>query len=153
MTKFGYRKYKYNTDVILNEDHISYYLLGAFMTDGCVYILKGTENKLISLYSNDKQWIRDVNNLISPQKPIFIQRGTCYFVQYSDNNMADWLIKNNCTPKKSKTLRFPPNIPKKYIGDFLRGYLDGDGSLSFSKKRIYRAYLTSGSKRFCKQIK
>lgn len=154
VTKIGYRKFKYNEDVFLNEDNISYYLLGAFMSDGCVYILKGTENKLVSLYSNDKQWVDDINELISPNKPLFIQRKTCYFVQYSSNNIADWLIKNNCVPKKSSVLQFPPNIPKEYIGDFLRGCWDGDGSISFHKKTTnYRAYLASGSKIFCEQVR
>lgn len=40
------------------------------------------------------------------------------------------------TPRKTKTLEFPPNIPKRYMKDFIRGYFDGDGSLceSFSNK-------------------
>ena len=36
------KKYTYNSDVFTNEDDVSYYLLGAFMTDGCVVMRNGS---------------------------------------------------------------------------------------------------------------
>lgn len=37
------------------------------------------------------------------------------------------MIKLGLYPNKSLTVKFPTIIPKKFLPDFLRGYLDGDG--------------------------
>ncbi len=59
-------------------------------------------------------------------------------------------------PNKSKTIKFP-EIPKRYLGDFVRGYFDGDGYVGIgrywrkSRKRWYWQFSTafiSGSKSF-----
>lgn len=51
--------------------------------------------------------------------------------------MFNILINYGCTTRKSLTLKFP-NINifknKSYIYDFIRGYVDGDGCLSYSDK-------------------
>lgn len=52
-----------------------------------------------------------------------------------------------------------PIVPKEYLCDFIRGCWDGDGTVSFTRsdKRSVTytkvAYLTSGSKAFCDQMK
>ena len=47
------------------------------------------------------------------------------------------LKKLGCIERKSLTLTFPTEeqVPKKYIYDFIRGYFDGDGTLSFDRRR------------------
>eukprot|EP01084_Bolivina_argentea_P084281 152456_1 len=50
-----------------------------------------------------------------------------------DHALAMDLISLGCTPRKSLTLEWPQNIPDQYIHHFVRGYFDGDGSISFNK--------------------
>lgn len=55
--------------------------------------------------------------------------------------LADWLINIGCTPKKSLTMIFP-QVPDKYLPDFLRGVVDGDGwiSMHLDKKKNTFSY-------------
>lgn len=147
-------KHKYIIKTFTNEDAISYYLLGAFMTDGNVYKRKNTAiTKIITLTSKDNDWLEKINQFICPNKPI-LKHNNCYRLAYYSTELANWLISKGCTPRKSLTLQFPI-IPNEYILDFIRGCWDGDGSLSFTKsgtkgKNYQRqANLTSGSLSFC----
>ena len=71
------------------------------------------------------------------------------------------LTKLGFMQNKSKIVRLP-TIPDEYLGDFLRGYFDGDGNVVFGyfKKsdrdylcRAFSARFTSGSYLFLKEIK
>ena len=84
-------------------------------------------------------------------------------VKGKDKQHAKWFISNKhlwetlnshgCTPKKSLTLKFP-NIDifksKDLIRHFIRGYVDGDGSISHNKNRLYLSIL--GTENFLKGI-
>lgn len=50
-------------------------------------------------------------------------------VQWSDRHFYDWLVGIGLTPAKSLTLR-PLAIPDAVFSDFLRGCIDGDGSIT-----------------------
>jgi hypothetical protein len=61
---------------------------------------------------------------------------------------------------KSNTLQFP-RVPKRYLGDFVRGYFDGDGCVYFkrlkyadrkNKRWILLTVFTSGSSQFLKSL-
>ncbi|MBU3934306.1 MAG: hypothetical protein KKH11_06555, partial [Candidatus Omnitrophica bacterium] len=62
------------------------------------------------------------------------------------------------TPKKSKTIS-ELSIPDKYLADYLRGYIDGDGSFSVYQDPVYpnsqRLYMrfASGSLKHLQWIK
>jgi len=59
------------------------------------------------------------------------------------------LNKNfNIIPRKSKTLK-PPTIPTEHLHHFIRGYIDGDGSIGWHKHNNKpRLSICSGSKEF-----
>ncbi len=50
------RKHKYNENIFTDENEISYYLLGVFLTDGC---MKKTS---VSLFSKDKDWLISIKD-------------------------------------------------------------------------------------------
>ena len=55
----------------------------------------------------------------------------------------------NITPNKSNTLKPPQNIPQEYLHHFIRGYVDGDGSIGWHKhNNTPRLNVCSGSKEF-----
>lgn len=62
------------------------------------------------------------------------------------------IYKNfNITPNKSLTLVPPPLGTNKYISHYIRGYMDGDGSIY--KGRYFEVGFCSGSKLFLEWIK
>ena len=52
----------------------------------------------------------------------------CYRVQFSNVQLYRWLLKIGLFPAKTYTIG-KLNIPDQYFPDFLRGHLDGDGSV------------------------
>lgn len=151
-------KYLYNLETFYNENAVSYYLLGAWISDGCIYKSKDRPNrKSVTLTSKDKDWLEIINQIISPNKPLLKHGKNCYRLMYCSTAMADWFIAHDCDEHKSLTLKFP-KVPKRYLADFLRGCWDGDGSLCFTKSGNKgkswqaQANLTSGSQSFCKEM-
>lgn len=59
-----------------------------------------------------------------------------YIVLYS-KHLVSSLYKYNIVPNKSKIYEFPITLNNhKFINSFIRGYFDGDGSISFKDKRL-----------------
>ena len=53
--------------------------------------------------------------------------------------MYNDLIKQGCVPRKSLILTFPNTnqVPENLINHFIRGYFDGDGSISYGIRERY----------------
>lgn len=149
------KRYDCNYDVFYNEDDISYYLLGAWMTDGCIQP-NGKKNGMYSswietLSSKDEDWLCSIRNLICQELPIH-QGNQVKVLTLCSKQLGEWFISKGCVPRKSLTLQFP-TIPDRYLPDFLRGCLDGDGSIGFyPEKNKVGCYLCSASKPFLQSI-
>lgn len=152
-------KYSYNLDVFFNEDAESYYLLGAFMTDGTI---RPNENNCI-LTSKDEDWLIAIKNKICPDLELKHGNGTKTVKNFTitSKELKQWFVSKNCTPNKSINLTLP-KIPKKYFRDFLRGCFDGDGCIGmhiqnnsgYKKQLNYNVCceLTSASQKFITEI-
>jgi LAGLIDADG-like domain len=140
-------RYTYNTDVFLKEDQVSYYLLGAFMSDGHVRVEKriyrGKEKTTTSesyschITSSDRDWLELINAHISPDKPVGerVRNGRhSYRVSYHNKRICQWLISQGCVPKKSLVLRFPKITDRENLIAFFRGMIDGDGTISLYRR-------------------
>jgi len=78
----------------------------------------------------------------------------CHRVQWSDRNFHRWLRGVGLSPAKSRTLGMLA-VPDEYLADFVRGCIDGDGSVVVyvdryhagkSARYVYkRLYVTLGS--------
>lgn len=103
----------------------------------------------ISLKAEDKEHLNKFRIELGIEKPLNISntnfnssdRCRLYF-----NNKHMWEVLNSygCTPKKSKTLKFPPISifeDKSLIRHFIRGYYDGDGCLSWCDTNHKRAHV------------
>jgi len=157
----GNKKYAINENVFLNEDDVSYYLLGAYMSDGCVYSMP--KERVIEIASTDIDWLIKIRNIISPTRPLMkTSRDNLKKMRFASDNVFNWLNKNECVPKKSRTLKMP-DIPEKYLPDFVRGYFDGDGSVTITSSKAKRknktyiypklgCYICSGSKIFIESL-
>jgi hypothetical protein len=152
-------KYRYNTDVFYNEDAKSYYLLGAYITDGSIVNDQGYMR--VSLSSKDKDWLELINKDIAPEKPILEKKGSnCHYLMYNCKEIAWWLEEHECVQRKSLVVKMP-NIPQEYMADFIRGCWDGDGHLGFKNRyredrKCYeitrKATIISASKSFIESI-
>ncbi|CAB4196847.1 Homing endonuclease, LAGLIDADG [uncultured Caudovirales phage] len=145
--------YDYNFSVFYNEDEISYYLLGAFITDGCVY--KNNKNTYAcQLSSCDIDWLESIKIIIGTNLKIHKFKDKYYGIRIIRNEIAQWFISHGCFPNKTYSIELP-TIPDKYFRDFLRGCIDGDGSIGIytSNNKIQRqCRLISASKLFLNQI-
>ena len=154
------RIHQTNKEIFLNENAVSYYLLGAYMTDGNVCTTPKFKN--FSISSKDGDWLDLIRALISPTKKLQI-RADHFRLKIFDLEIIDWLISYGCVPNKSLTLKMEKSIPEKYIKDFIRGVVDGDGSISVCnynkiinhKIHTYKkvnAYICSASYEFINQL-
>lgn len=75
-----------------------------------------------------------------------------YYVSVKSRKMFNDLVKWGCTPRKSLTINFIPDIEKTFVPAFIRGYFDGDGSIhQTGKAKAWRISFT-GTKEFLENI-
>ena len=140
------------------------YWLGFIYADG--YISSNGNHFELSLQLSDINHLVKFNEFMQHNKNNI--KFDSYRCRWSIANKHLWNTLNNygCTPKKSLTLEFPNiNIFKNelLLIDFIRGYFDGDGCISYKstlRKRTYQdaeklyAYCSIiGTKNFLNKIK
>lgn len=83
-----------------------------------------------------------------------------YRIQIGSKVWFEDLTRLGFTQHKSNTLRFP-KVPRKCLGDFIRGYFDGDGCVYFKqlkyadrkyKRWVLLTLFTSGSRGFLEDL-
>lgn len=141
--------------LFLDETTVSYYMLGVISSDG--FVSNKPKMRYFSIVSKDKDWLEQIVSRVSPMRPIK-KMGSAWVVKFNNVKIVEWLCGLGCKEKKSLTLDFP-KIPPSYIRDYVRGYFEGDGSISVGfydkvkKEKAYKysymtAYICSGSKLF-----
>jgi len=136
------------------------YVLGYFAADGCMI-----ENKrgahFIEFVSTDKILVDQVQRVVMSNHSISLrERGknakTAFRLQIGSKEWFNDLTELGFTTSKSNTLHFP-SVPPRFLGDFVRGYFDGDGCVYFKehwskwhRKNVWvlTTRFTSGSKAF-----
>lgn len=151
-------KRKYNIDDNYFEKidtELKAYILGLMYADGCVYSNdKQTKWAKLDLKSDDKYLLEKIAKEMKNECPIrthtydrkefFPNQDRVYeFVhsmsrlQMRSDKIVDDLIKLGCPPRKTFEIKFPSNdiLPEKLLNHFIRGYFDGDGSISYSERK------------------
>lgn len=104
------------------------YVVGLIATDGNL----SRNGRNLSITSKDLDLLETVRACLDLRTRMSPVKGgygtTCYRVQWSDRRFYRWLVGIGLTPAKSLTLG-PLTIPDEYFADFLRGCIDGDGSI------------------------
>lgn len=113
------------------------YWLGFIAADGCVSYNpdRAHYNLEIGLAIKDWEHLEKARKFFNYTKKISYRESTksCRII-LCNKEMCEDLIKLGITPRKSLTLKFPEYLDSSLIRHFIRGYFDGDGSLSKSKK-------------------
>ena len=137
-TNFSNRKYKLNENYFENIDsYEKAYWLGFIAADGCVYET-GSGSKVLSFNLNyrDKNHLDKFLKAIDSTAIIKIIDGAGFgastkiaSLQINSNKMVKDLNNLGIVQRKSLILS-KPNIEEKYYYDWIRGYFDGDGSIT-----------------------
>lgn len=161
---FG-NKYNFNThflDEIDSEEKA--YFVGFLYADGNNY--EKTKTVKLEIQERDRAILERFLKILDSNHPIKtnskltpktkILKNYCVF-GLTNKHFSDRCSELGIVPRKSAILKFPldSQIPKEFKPAFLRGYFDGDGSLSFRLDKDYK-YCSAGlisSKEFCASTK
>ena len=119
---------------VINTEEKAYWL-GFMYADGNVSTNLNTVS--LELAIKDEAHLLKFNTFLGKSKNIRKDhfRVRCCF---KDTQIYSDLIKLGCVPKKSSILTFPDDtqVPESLVRHFIRGYIDGDGSIYMSSNNI-----------------
>lgn len=110
------------------------YLLGFAYADGTVIPTRDT----LILYQKDRA-ILDLLGEVTPVRSFVCVRG-CWRARYTDVGLVARLDELGLVPNKTYVPQWPV-VPDEMLPHYVRGYLDGDGSVSQSEKRIVISFV------------
>lgn len=136
--KFGLtrRKYgSYNVDDSFFEridSEKKAYWLGFIAADGCVINRPGKRILTICLAVKDESHLEKFRSDIQCEKEIYTRKDGAVQLDICSDKMVPDLIKHGIHPRKSKTLK-APKLSEDMVHHWIRGYFDGDGSISMCR--------------------
>lgn len=122
------------------------YVLGYWWADGYMRHRKDTGAHLIEMASNDRAHLDQVARAIGETSNLRRISGSlnCYEIEFCSKEMYYDLLALGGMPNKSNVIGFP-SVPAEYLVHFVRGFVDGDGTLAWNGDRpVLQIY--SGSK-------
>lgn len=132
------RKHFINKDYFKKWSKNMSYILGLICADGNLYNdnYRNKGKVSISLATEDRQLLEDIALGMETDIGVVKDRSTCKQSELTVYNMEIYndLIQLGLSERKSLTLKWLSNVPEEYQKDFLRGYFDGDGSLTFQQQ-------------------
>src|SRR3989344_928466 len=137
------------------------YAIGLIATDGCLC----NDGRHIDFTSKDEELVLKFRECLGVKSKIGVkyrgndkyQKTKCFRIQIGDINFYEFLLSIGLSPRKSKNIG-QLKIPDRFFIDFLRGCIDGDGSIGFyshpeSKHPQFRIRLVSASEAFVDWLK
>ena len=133
-------------DIIDTEEKA--YILGLLYADG--YNQTERNSVSIGLKEDDKEILEKMTELIQPTKPLlclnlsnarkrvgFENAQNQYRLVIANKHISERLVELGCGKAKTHNLIFPTEeqVPSHLIRHFIRGYFDGDGSVSGDKQK------------------
>lgn len=160
-----YRKYFFDFDFFKEiNSELSAYWLGVLYADGCILSQReyGEQTFKLQIAEQDIELLQHYKEDLKSTYPIryddsHFKRNSkwqrmCFLEQRSQQTVND-LKRLGCVERKSLILDFPKEdqVPEKYIYHFIRGYFDGDGSISCWKERFWLISFV-GTENFIKKL-
>lgn len=142
------RRFNIDDYYFSKENHNMAYLLGFLASDGTVD--KKNNRIKIGLSSVDKPFLIEIKKELSYEGDILdYETSNGYKVSelsFTSKQIKEDLARYNIVPNKTFSFKFPKNLNKKYWIDFIRGYFDGDGSVSSAGGTAIRWQICSATK-------
>jgi len=106
-----------------------WYVVGLIATDGCI----SRDGRHVDITSADRQHLETVRRILGLKIAIGKKRNgprtsVSYHIQIGSRDLVRFLTAIGLTPRKSLTIG-PLDVPDDAFSDFLRGAIDGDGSI------------------------
>jgi hypothetical protein len=124
------------------------YVLGLWWTDGCMRIKRTTGAHEIEIASNDREHLERITQTIGEK--YFLRKvsplSNTYVISFCSKEMYQDIEAHGGTPRKSRTIGFP-DVPSELLPHFVRGVVDGDGTLAWNGDRPV-LHIYSGSRKF-----
>lgn len=164
------RKYRVEDDFFSNIDQESKaYLLGFFLADGTYNLGENCTKSYrfgVKLQIEDESIVKLFRDFIIPEASITYKNSyidkrntkhkTTALIRWTSREMAIDLMKFNILPKKTFDVNFEFRfdlLSEKFIWDFIRGFFDGDGQISFSNTTHQSTFaMYSTSSKFLNQL-
>ena len=156
-------QYKFDDSFFERIDNgLKAYWLGFMYADGSIIHEDGRQDRLkLVLAQEDEEILLHFKNDLKSEYPIRYdtsknQKNSNHQIQviccYTSQKACDDLQNLGCTYNKSLTLEFPTEeqVPKQFIYDFIRGYFDGDGSISECNNNYTLSFV--GTENFIKTL-
>lgn len=135
------------------------YAIGLITTDGNL----SPDGRHLNLTSKDEEMVvnfrtcLNLNNKIGRKSRGYDKAKKYFSLHFGDKNFYNFLLSIGLLPAKSKILD-RLKIPEKFFSDFLRGCLDGDGTITISshpesRYLQLRVRLSSASPKFLHWMK
>jgi hypothetical protein len=124
------------------------YVLGLWWTDGCMRVKRNTGAHQIEIASNDRDHLETIAQVIGGKyflRKVSPQANT-YVISFCSKEMYQDIAAHGGTPHKSRTIGFP-DVPPDLLPHFVRGVVDGDGTLAWNGDRPV-VHVYSGSELF-----
>lgn len=147
-------KFKVEESFFEKESPEMAYVLGFIAADGTVR-KKANEIK-ITVAKKDAELLEKFKKLIGGRDIKFYQTADGYESAtwvFTSKKIKDKLAEYNIVPNKTFSFVFPKKLKKEYWIDFIRGYFDGDGSISTAGPNAIRWQLCSATRDVLEVIK
>lgn len=136
-----------NDNYFSEENHNMAYLLGFLASDGT--IRKNDNSVKIGLSSVDRDFLLTIKKEIGYQGELTDYITSNGFsvseLRFTSKQIKADLAKYNIIPNKTFIYTFPKNLKREYWIDFIRGYFDGDGSVSTASSEAIRWQVSSAN--------
>ena len=130
------------------------YLLGMYAADGCIY--EKTNAIKLTLASVDKEYLEHVRQELKIESVVKDYETAQGYknseLLFSSAQIKKDLADYNIVPHKTYSFTFPQKLKLEYYRDFIRGYFDGDGSISTAGPSAIRWQLCSHEKDVLKKV-
>lgn len=112
------------------------YVLGYWWADGCMRIKRNTTAHEIEIASNDRQHLEVIAQIIGGNYFLrkVVPQSETFTITFCSKELYHDLERLGGTPRKSKTIGFP-EVPPALLPHFVRGLVDGDGTLAWNGSR------------------
>lgn len=141
------RKYDVNDDYFKTNTRNMFYILGFWFADGHI-----NKNRFyISQHKDDIDLLNKISTEMNSDFPL----NNCqdnFLISITSKEIVSDIRKFGGIQNKTKLIKFP-NIPEKFLGDFIRGFFDGDGCITYQKnEKCYVSSIICASEHFIKEL-
>lgn len=152
--RLGLKQNRNHSRLYVNENYFKTwsadmaYILGFILADGCIVegTYKGYSDALkFGVQKRDTDILEKIKKGLSSEHKISLCKTANHFTITNQIIVND--LKNLGISYRKSLKEKIPNIPQKYIKDFIRGIVDGDGSIHFDKIRNYPTLSVCGGKK------